>query len=149
MTSKSSNRNTSKTPSRRTRRAPQAASELTDREIAELRRRLIEKRRELLGHITDISSAVSRAMEGSRENSELPEQAIDTEHIELNAGLYGSQRAELREVEEALGRIEDGTYGICLATGKPITLTRLRARPWAKYCIEYARKLERQGASRR
>jgi len=149
MTSKSSNSSASKTRSSQSRRGPAAESELTPRDIQELRGRLVEKRRELLGHITDITSAVSRSMEGSRESSELPEQAIDTEHIELNAGLYDNQRSELREVEEALARIDAGTYGICLGTGKPIALSRLRARPWAKYCIEHARQLERNRGTAR
>ncbi|MFW6155388.1 MAG: TraR/DksA family transcriptional regulator [Planctomycetota bacterium] len=149
MTSKSSNRRESKSQSSRTRRGPEAESQLTARDIKGLRERLLEKRRELLAHITDISSAVSRSMEGNRENFEPPEQAIDTEHIELNAGLYSNQRAELREVEEALARMDEGTYGICLATGKPISLSRLRARPWAKYCIDYARQLERSRSAAR
>lgn len=146
MTSKSSNRSVSQSSQSRLR--PAEGSNLTAEDLEELRERLVEKRRELLGHITDISSAVSHSMEGSRNNSELPEQAIDTEHIELNAGLYSNQRAELREVEEALARINEGTYGVCIATGKPISLSRLRARPWAKYCIDYARQLERRGAAR-
>ncbi|NLF31025.1 MAG: hypothetical protein GX591_09085 [Planctomycetes bacterium] len=144
MTSKLSDSSASASRASRSGRKAAVETELAPGDLEELRERLIEKRRELLGHITDISSAVSRSMEGSRDNSELPEQAIDTEHIELNAGLYSSQRAELREVEEALARIEDGTYGICLATGKPISISRLRARPWAKYCIDYARQLERR-----
>jgi len=42
-----------------------------------------------------------------------------------------------------LDRMDNGTYGICLATGAQIGIDRLRARPWAKYCIEYARTLEK------
>ena len=38
--------------------------------------------------------------------------------------------------------IEDNTYGVCLATYRPISKTRLRIKPWAKYCIAYARKKE-------
>ena len=61
---------------------------------------------------------------------------------EFNVGLLESKRDLLREIDEALRRIEDGTYGICLATSKPISKARLRAKPWAKYCIEYARRKE-------
>jgi RNA polymerase-binding transcription factor DksA len=56
--------------------------------------------------------------------------------------LIENERGLLREIDEALERIEDNTYGICLATNKPITKSRLRVKPWAKYCIAYARKRE-------
>lgn len=43
--------------------------------------------------------------------------------------------AKLRLIEEALDRIESGDYGICLECEEPITLKRLAALPWARYCI--------------
>ena len=52
------------------------------------------------------------------------------------------ERKMLKEIDDALQRIEDGTYGICEATGKPIAKARLEAKPWAKYRVEYARMLE-------
>jgi RNA polymerase-binding transcription factor DksA len=45
-----------------------------------------------------------------------------------------------------LGKIQDGTYGICEGTGKTISKARLKAQPWAKYSMEYARMLE-EGAA--
>jgi len=53
-------------------------------------------------------------------------------------------RDTLREIDEAMERIKDGTYGICLGTGKPINKRRLMAIPWAKYSIEYARLVEQE-----
>jgi DnaK suppressor protein len=41
----------------------------------------------------------------------------------------------LREVEEALRRIEHGTYGLCQECGEPISAKRLQAVPWAKFCV--------------
>ena len=46
------------------------------------------------------------------------------------------------QIDEALLRIQRRTYGVCLGTLKPISKARLRARPWAKYGIEYARMVE-------
>ena len=48
----------------------------------------------------------------------------------------------LRDIDEAMKRISDGTYGICPGTGKPINKRRLMAIPWAKYSIEYAKLME-------
>jgi RNA polymerase-binding transcription factor DksA len=66
--------------------------------------------------------------------------AEQTEHAELLAELR-NEEAELAEVEAALQRIRDGTYGICAATGKPIPAARLRALPWARCCREAAGEL--------
>jgi DnaK suppressor protein len=48
----------------------------------------------------------------------------------------------LQQVRDALRRIEDGTYGRCLADGGPIEAKRLDAVPWAAYCIRHQRLLE-------
>ena len=48
----------------------------------------------------------------------------------------------LRQVRDALHRIEDGTYGRCLVDGGPIETKRLNAVPWAPYCIKHQRLLE-------
>ncbi|MCL2330006.1 MAG: TraR/DksA family transcriptional regulator, partial [Phycisphaerae bacterium] len=61
---------------------------------------------------------------------------------EFTLNLIEKERSIVREIDEALDRIENKTYGTCLATGKPIAKARLRVKPWAKYCIEYARKHE-------
>ncbi|UCC28832.1 MAG: TraR/DksA C4-type zinc finger protein [Phycisphaerales bacterium] len=66
---------------------------------------------------------------------------------EFTLGLIASEQALVREIDEALERIENKTYGICLATRKRISKARLRAKPWAKYCIEYARAREEGRAS--
>ena len=56
--------------------------------------------------------------------------------------MMDSERKLLREIDGALQRIEDKTYGICEGTGKPIRKARLEAQPWARYSVEYARMLE-------
>ena len=61
---------------------------------------------------------------------------------EFTLGLIESERKILREIQEALGRIEDGSYGICQGTNKPIPRVRLEAVPWAKYSLDYAKALE-------
>jgi len=41
----------------------------------------------------------------------------------------------LREIDDALQRIEQGTYGVCLECEEPISVKRLEAVPWARYCV--------------
>jgi RNA polymerase-binding transcription factor DksA len=68
----------------------------------------------------------------------------DTYDQDFMLGLAATERDQLREIDAALQRIEDRSYGVCQMTGKPIPKARLDAKPWAKYTIEAARKLEGQ-----
>jgi RNA polymerase-binding transcription factor DksA len=56
---------------------------------------------------------------------------------ERDLALSAHARAAVEEIDEALARLEAGTYGICLASGKPIPKERLRAIPWAAERVEY------------
>lgn len=58
--------------------------------------------------------------------------------------LAASERETLKEIDAALGRIAEKTYGICEATGQAIGLPRLEAKPWARLSIEAARERDRR-----
>lgn len=121
---------------------------LSAAELAEFREMLTEKRRELIGDVNHLQNeAMRQGSSGeSSGSSSMPihmaDIGTDTWEQELTLGLIENERGMLREIEDALHRIEEKTYGICMATNKPISKSRLRAKPWAKYCIEYARKRE-------
>lgn len=75
--------------------------------------------------------------------------ATDMYDKEFTMGLASKEREVLQKIDEALQRIENGTYGFCLGTGKAITQARLKAIPYAEYCLEYQEELERQEDRRR
>lgn len=58
---------------------------------------------------------------------------------ELDEGLEEGAKDTLAEIDAALLRIEDGTYGICEVCGKPIGAERLSAIPWTRLCIDDSR----------
>ena len=58
----------------------------------------------------------------------------------LNLGLNWVLYGQLRQVEEALDRLDLGEYGYCLGCNKPIALNRLRSVPWTPYCLECQEK---------
>jgi DnaK suppressor protein len=60
----------------------------------------------------------------------------DVEGEEMNYQLLERLNKYLREIEDALERLENGTYGICMATGKAISKERLEAVPHTRYSIE-------------
>jgi len=97
---------------------------LSSADMKHFRQILLEKRKEILNNVNGIEG---EALKKSRMDA---------------LGLMDSERKLLREIDEALERIENQTYGICESTGKLIRKARLEAQPWAKYCVEYARMLE-------
>jgi RNA polymerase-binding transcription factor DksA len=62
--------------------------------------------------------------------------------------LLSSDQDAIYEIEEALRRIEKGTYGVCELTSKPIPRARLDAIPWTRFTVEAQAQLEKEGALR-
>jgi DnaK suppressor protein len=85
------------------------------------------------------------AEEGSgASDNHLADTASVTLDREIDYTLEENSGQVLVEIDAALKRIEDGTYGICTACGETITEERLEAYPWASLCIDDARKAERR-----
>jgi RNA polymerase-binding protein DksA len=61
----------------------------------------------------------------------------------LGSGLEEGAQQSLVQIERALARLDDGTYGICERCGGPVGEERLRARPWATLCIDDQRLADR------
>lgn len=76
-------------------------------------------------------------------DNHLADMASETYSRELDEGLEEDAVRQLRAVDEALARIDDGTYGKCEACGREIPEERLDAVPWTTLCIDDARKQSR------
>jgi RNA polymerase-binding protein DksA len=116
------------------------------RELEHFRELLLAKRRELVGDMSSMEREALRSASGSN-LSNLPlhmaDMGTDNYEQEFTLGLVEKDRNLLREINQALAKIQDGSYGICEGTGKPISKARLEAQPWARFSIEHARKMER------
>jgi RNA polymerase-binding protein DksA len=66
-----------------------------------------------------------------------------TEREDLRLRLAEEDARRAQQIEAALLRIRDGSYGICVDCGRPIEFERLRAVPWAERCIDDQEELER------
>ncbi len=120
-------------------------SELTPADIKKFKALLLTKRAEILG---DVSCMENEALRKPRSDlSSMPihmaDLGTDNYEVENTLGLMDSERKLIVEIDGALDRIENGTYGICEGTGQPIPKERLEAIPWARYCAAYASLLER------
>jgi len=120
---------------------------LTAKELSGFRELLVQKRAEIVGDLSAMSEAAFDT--GGDNLSKLPvhmaDIGSDVYQQDLNLGLAEAEYARLKEIDEALRRIEERTYGMCHLTGEPIPKERLHAKPWAKYSIEAARQFERLG----
>jgi DnaK suppressor protein len=74
-------------------------------------------------------------------DNHLGDTATTTFDRELDEGLEEGAQQTVSEIDAALVRIEDGTYGVCEICGKSIGEERLAAIPWTRFCIDDARKL--------
>jgi DnaK suppressor protein len=119
--------------------------ELTPAQIEELKRKLEERRASLIGNI-DVRRHEER--DTGREVGD----EMDEANIEGVAGMASKLLERdvqlLVEIDRALGKMRDGTYGLCEGTGEPIGHARLSLQPWARYSVAYQEEIEREQRTR-
>ncbi|MHC4542086.1 MAG: TraR/DksA family transcriptional regulator [Planctomycetota bacterium] len=118
---------------------------LSPAEIRKFEAMLLAKRNEILGNVTSMESEALRRERSDLSNLPIHMADLGTDNYEIEniIGLMSSERKMLSEIDEALNRIEAGTYGICEGNGEPIPKARLNAIPWARYCVACATLLEK------
>ena len=121
-------------------------SRLTKKDLDEFRELLLAKRREILKALDSMEHEALRS--GGGDSSNMPihmaDVGSDAYEQDLKLGISASVRERIHDIDAALQRIKGGTYGLCESTGKAIRKPRLRAKPWARYGIDAARKNERR-----
>jgi RNA polymerase-binding protein DksA len=131
----------------------QEKSNLTVTDIEHFEQMLLEKRREILSNVNEMEDETLKKsrLDAAGDLSSMPihmaDIGSDNYEQEFTLGLMDSERKLLKEIDDALRRIELGTYGICEGTGRRIQKARLEAQPWARYCLEHAQMLEQGTAA--
>ena len=120
-------------------------SGLTSAQTRRFKGVLLAKRNEILGNVTSMESEALRRDRSELSNMPTHMADIGTDNYEIDnvLGLMDSERKILAEIDDALRRIEGGTYGICEGGGEQIPRQRLDAIPWARYCVSCATLLEK------
>lgn len=109
---------------------------------------LLKLRARLRGDVNAMADAAlnKTRSEASGDLSSMPihmaDVGTDNFEQEFTLSLMETEEAALEQIENALERIEDGTYGICLECDGKILKARLNAIPYAPFCIKCASKLE-------
>jgi DnaK suppressor protein len=110
--------------------------------VTEFRERLRNARGELLRTVL-LTGDEMRGL-GDREPGTLSEDSARGVMTDLVASLNGRERRELDEIQEAMARLETGSFGVCEICGASISLPRLRAIPWARHCLACKFQQERR-----
>lgn len=120
-----------------------------EQEIHGLRERLVSERERVMGEIEGLREAAiqytaSVADEDRSYGNHLADDATDTFEQERQIALLRTMETVLREIDDALARMDEGTYGICIDCRQPIPAERLEARPYALRCVADQEKEDRR-----
>ena len=107
---------------------------LDDALLALLKEALLRKRSEILATSTGTRPLPASVDVNSRQG-DLADQASGNNEVHIQLKLKQTDAKILQAIEEALWRIEKGTYGVCRDCGEPIAEARLNAIPWTRVCI--------------
>jgi RNA polymerase-binding transcription factor DksA len=107
--------------------------------LVRLRDYLLHRQGDLVKDARDEQTAFSQHMADA---------GTDSFDRDLTLSRASSEQDAVYDIDLALNRIRDGTYGICELTGKPIASKRLEAIPWARFSVEAEKLLESEGAVR-
>ncbi len=113
--------------------------ELTAKQISELKDLLLEIRKELLAKLKERRGGTANT---ETRGGDEADQATGDAGVALETRLMDRDAKKLREVERALKKFEDETYGYCEGTDEPIGYARLKLRPWTRHSVMYKEELE-------
>jgi len=104
----------------------------SSKQIEELRAVLVERKKMIESNIEDSRNNIAQLKENEcKDEFDYAESSSDSFTAEV---IAKQQYAELKEIENALVAISDGTYGVCEMCDENIAIGRLKAKPFAKYC---------------
>jgi RNA polymerase-binding transcription factor DksA len=109
-------------------------------QLVTMRSRLLSRREELVRDASEEQPVFSLHMADA---------GTDNFDRDFALSMASSEQSAVYEIEQALGRIRSGSYGVCELTGKPIETDRLKAVPWARFSTEAEKQLEKEGVVHR
>ena len=116
---------------------------MTPAQLARFEARLRAERADAEERLAEFDDAMAEVRiarsDATADDEHDPEGPTMTQEWSQRTAVLADVRSELTEIDHALARIDDGSYGICARCGKRITVARLDARPTAELCIDCAR----------
>jgi RNA polymerase-binding protein DksA len=126
---------------------PAPKSGLSKSEANEFKALLLLRKRKVQGDVNTLESeAMKKGSDAAGDLSTLPmhlaDMGTDSFEQDMSLGLMENETDELHEIEEALERIKDGSFGLCENCKKRIPKERLKAIPYARLCVDCKMKEE-------
>ncbi len=113
-----------------------------DSKLLAIKKKLTKQREDLLSEAENtLTSKISSEKESFPDPTD---QAVAELDSNFTLRLRGREQKLLKKIDEAIARIEDGTYGVCESCGEQISTKRLEARPVTTLCIECKTRQEEQ-----
>lgn len=115
---------------------------MRSRDLAKFRKKITEEKERITASIKKHQEALDHRgnVDGMSHSNHMADQGTDEFRQEQMIGLMQSEGRYLYRLEDALNRIEDGSYGTCELCQGPINIERLDALPYTRMCIECAEK---------
>ena len=104
-----------------------------DHDQQEFKDALVRKRDEIMG--TGGMKPLQASLDNNSRQGDMADQASGNNEVHIQLKLKQTDAKILAAIEEALVRMDKGSYGICRDCGEPIAAARLRAIPWTRVCI--------------
>ena len=114
---------------------------MNERQLAYFRQKLLQWKDDIL---RESRETVSHLQKETENHPDIADRASSETDRSLELRTRDRQRKLISKIDDALRRIEDGSYGYCEETGEPITLARLEARPIATLSLEAQERHERR-----
>ena len=107
-------------------------------DVQQFKDALLRKRGEIVG--TGGLKPLQASMENNTRQGDMADQASGNNEVHIQLKLKQTDAKILQAIEEALGRIDKGSYGVCRDCGESIADARLKAIPWTRVCISCKEK---------
>ena len=117
-------------------------SPLSEEQLEQFRQLLLARRRRILSSVEAMEKEALKQSGQAFSVDHMADHGSDNFEQDFTLSLVEEERKELGEIDAALQRVRDGSYGICAGTGEPIALDRLEAIPYTRHSIEHQRKVE-------
>jgi DnaK suppressor protein len=115
--------------------------------LTDLRQNLLEMKNKL---VTEIDSELKAEREGNKdEGMDTYDLASEERDREINFILSDRERVKIKQIDDALVRLEDGSYGVCESCGLEVAEERLEAMPFTRLCRDCQQDMEREAKSQR
>jgi len=119
---------------------------MNEQQIADMRQRLLDEREQLTANQDDISIANENQDNDYGVSNHPAQDATEVFLRERNIALNNNAEEIIAQIDSALERMDNGTYGQCARCGQMIAPERLEALPYANYCINCQAIVERESA---